>query len=225
MPRRIIVAILLTVVGFISVFDSLSLNGISWLSLFLSVAYILSGFLIYKGIPAGHYVAAPVLAISIYFKINALIAISTHEELTISHDLALKIFGPASALILFYCLGFFLIVRDIIKQKTSPRYEFIVKTLNEPELWLYPWLITLLCLYILRYDYEVSYFMYLLSPIALLFIHKLLKNSSLVAYESIKKVYIISSVCWFSTYVLIIGFSGYILALIAAGLASQGAGQ
>ena len=225
MPRRILVAILLTVVGFISVFDSISLDNISWLSLLLSVMYIISGLLIYKGRPSGHYVAAPILALSIYFKINGLIAINSLEHLTINREFALRLFGPASALILFYCLSLFLIVRDIFKIKTSSGYELNVKKLNEPELWLYPWLITLISLYILRYNNEASYFIYLLSPIAFLFIHKTMKNSSLVAYESFKKAYIISFICWFTTYALIIGFSGYILALISSGLASQGAGQ
>lgn len=227
MPRRIITSVLLTVIGLILAFGQfeLMLLGVtSWRS-FLPIVFIISGILIYKSIPAGHYIAVPLLAFSLYSKIRFLVELPSNDHITLNIHQVLRFYGPGLALIIFYCLVLILIVRDLIKLKISPDYKLNVKQLNEPEIWIYPWLISLICLYILRYDFEVSYFIYLLSPIALFFIHKILKNSTLVMYEDFKKAYIVSSVLWFIIYALIIGFSGYILALIAAGLASQGAGQ
>lgn len=203
---------------------AISQRHMLWEALIISILYIASGLLLLKGKLIAHYIAASLLAVSLLFKINALITIYT-TDLNIRVDLIIQISSAHIAMILFFCISLLLIVRDIIKIRTNAGYELIVNKYNEPELWLYPWFIALICLYLVRYDLETSYFAYLLSPIVLLITHIILKKNSRITFDGIKNSYIISLICWFVPYVFVILFSGYILAQIVQGLASQGAGN
>lgn len=170
MPRRIIIAILLIIIGTISIIIAaeIGFKRIYWEILVPPIFYIVSGILIFKGKLIGHFVAIPVLAYSLFRSTNYFVNTFFHSNETYNLWQILRFDLPNISIFILAIITIFLLVRDLIKIKTSTDYNLKVAKLNEPELWLYPWLITLISLYLLRIfdgDVEIAVFIITLLPI------------------------------------------------------------